>query len=117
MIRAGLVCLPFATLSRLQLKACRTRPQRARQPRSVVPRSAAAVRSASRFVTGARCLARAMTAQILLGRAGYPSELRYGVAHKSMGTIDAHAWLVCEGHVVMGEAEAGEFTRLECREA
>jgi hypothetical protein len=59
---------------------------------------------ASRFIPGARCLARAMAAQLLLARAGHLADLRIGV-RKDGNSLDAHAWLEFEG-VPLFESDA-----------
>jgi hypothetical protein len=62
------------------------------------------VEVASRFIPGARCLARAMAAQLLLARAGYFTDMRIGV-RKDGNTLDAHAWLEYDG-VPLFESDA-----------
>lgn len=59
------------------------------------------VETASQFVPGAKCLARAVAAQMLLAECGHRAELRIGVA-KSDNKFQAHAWLEKEGKVLIG---------------
>ena len=59
-----------------------------------------AVRLAIRYVPGATCLPQALTTYILLGRYGHPSCLHVGVA--SAPKFEAHAWVECDGKVVIG---------------
>jgi hypothetical protein len=59
---------------------------------------------ASRFIPGARCLARAIAAQLLLARAGHLADMRIGV-RKEGNSLDAHAWLEYEG-VPLFESDA-----------
>ncbi|GEM_PF-2905702 len=47
------------------------------------------------------CLVRALAAQILLLRSGYRSDLKIGVT-KEDGHLEAHAWLVRKGRVLIG---------------
>jgi len=61
-----------------------------------------AVGSASRLVPRASCLTQALAAQFILARAGFPSQIRVGVAIHDHGKFVAHAWLVRERRVVMG---------------
>jgi Transglutaminase-like superfamily len=68
------------------------------------PRQVAwAVRLASRYVPGATCLPQALATHILLSRCGHQSCLHVGVA--SMQKFEAHAWVECDGNVVVGERE------------
>jgi hypothetical protein len=62
-----------------------------------------AVERSSRYSPGTvKCLARALTTQVLMRRQGYSSELRIGVAKNQQGVIQAHAWVVYQEHVIMG---------------
>lgn len=76
-----------------------------------VDRVAWSVRAASRALPGTTCLASAFALQGLLSRQGHASELHIGVARGSEG-FAAHAWLACEGRVLVGEEEQGSFTPL-----
>jgi hypothetical protein len=69
------------------------------------------VRLSSRYVPKATCLTRAIAAQILLNRAGLPNELHIGVARGA--AFDAHAWIECEGQVLVGMSERhGDYSRI-----
>jgi hypothetical protein len=49
------------------------------------------------------CLPQALAARWLLGRAGYPTDLRIGIAPDKIGKAAfAHAWLEEKGRVVLG---------------
>jgi hypothetical protein len=63
------------------------------------------VQAAGRFVPAATCLAQALAAQVLLGRDGYESTLRIGVARGERRNFQAHAWLECQGMVVVGAVD------------
>ncbi len=52
---------------------------------------------------GAKCLARALTTQLLLNRYGYVHRLHIGVAKGESQMLEAHAWIEYEGRVVVGE--------------
>ncbi|MEM7064668.1 MAG: lasso peptide biosynthesis B2 protein [Cyanobacteria bacterium P01_B01_bin.77] len=49
---------------------------------------------------GAKCLAKALTTQLLLTRYGYTHQLHIGVAMD--GAFEAHAWIEYEDRVIMG---------------
>ncbi|NQW54536.1 MAG: lasso peptide biosynthesis B2 protein [Rhodospirillales bacterium] len=74
------------------------------------------VRAAARRVPGATCLCSALTLQRLLSSAGHPSQVQIGVARDATGFI-AHAWLVHDGVVVIGEEEHERYARLTAWDA
>jgi Transglutaminase-like superfamily len=76
-----------------------------------VDRVAWAVSAVSRRLTGTTCLASAFALQRLLAREGHASDLHIGVA-KRQTLLAAHAWIVCEGRVLIGEHESGDYTHL-----
>ena len=61
------------------------------------------VRVVSRFVPMATCLTQALATQALLGRAGIQTQLRLGVLRDESGVFRAHAWVECDGRVLIGE--------------
>ena len=76
------------------------------------------IESTARYVPAATCLTRSLAAQVLLRRHGLPSTLRIGVARGHRGTIEAHAWVECDGRVVIGElSDLSRFTALPPLEA
>lgn len=82
------------------------------EPREWIRRVRYAIRRANGRVPGAKCLADAFTAQVMLARRGVTSELKIGVK-KEGDALDAHAWLEREGRCIVGEGQLEEFTRLE----
>lgn len=71
-----------------------------------------AVKAVSRYVPNATCLTQALTVQFLLSRAGYPSQVRIGVAHGEESGFEAHAWVECRGAVVIGDLGVSRYTTL-----
>lgn len=69
------------------------------------------VRTAAARVPGTTCLCSALALQRLLSTAGQPSQVHIGVARDASGFI-AHAWLVHDGGVVIGEEEHERYARL-----
>jgi hypothetical protein len=67
---------------------------------------ALAVTRASRYVPGASCLVQAIVTSRLLNREGYDSVIRVGVQSPNNGGLLAHAWVECEGEVVVGGASS-----------
>lgn len=62
-----------------------------------------AVRLAAQYVPGATCLTSALTAQILLNRAGIDNRIHVGVALDA--GFEAHAWVESGGRILVGGAE------------
>jgi len=62
-------------------------------------------------VAKANCLPRALAAQAMLRRRGVPSRLCLGVAREGEA-LSAHAWLELGQQILVGGAEAPQFTRL-----
>ena len=72
-----------------------------------------AVTTASRYVPGAKCLAQAIVAETLLLQSGFPAHIHVGVTKPGESRLRAHAWVECEGIVVVGEDEKlAELSRL-----
>jgi hypothetical protein len=69
-----------------------------------------AVELVSRYVP-ATCLSRALAAQVLLARRGYPVLLHFGAVKEGERFL-AHAWLESEGQVVIGGHIVEPYTPL-----
>jgi hypothetical protein len=62
-----------------------------------------AVNLSTKFMPGgAKCLARALTTQILMQQQSYIGEICIGVAKGDRGNLEAHAWVEVQGNVVIG---------------
>lgn len=59
------------------------------------------------------CLVRAVATLSILRRRGLPGELRLGVARETGREFEAHAWVECEGEILVGGEEAARFTLLQ----
>ena len=70
-----------------------------------------AVHAAARRMPWVTCLGRALALQRLLARRGHASELRVGVA-KAGQDFSAHAWLVQDDRVLIGDEDLGRYTAL-----
>jgi hypothetical protein len=65
---------------------------------------ALAVDRARRGVPGVyKCLPVAYTGHLLLHRHGHDSTVQVGVARDAQGKVEAHAWVECEGRVLIGD--------------
>ena len=112
LVRVGLWMLPFRRMQRLCEAFGRSKVMRLPD----APTAAQivwGVRLASRNVPRATCLTQALAAEILMGRNGYSSQVRIGVAVKPEAGFRAHAWLEHEGRVLIGETgDLAEYTPL-----
>src|SRR5207248_4569283 len=69
-----------------------------------------AVDAASRRIPGAgTCLPRALAAQAMLARHGFPASFRIGVGRTDDGTFVAHAWVESDGEVVIGGGDLARY--------
>ena len=94
--------LPFRRWRRL---LTRSMPQVGSRARASEPaRVAAAVERARRLVPGRyRCLPVAYTTHLMLSRHGHFSDVHVGVSRDGDGKVEAHAWVICEGRIVVGD--------------
>ena len=100
-VRLGLWLLPFQTLRRFLAGMTQTTSKLQKSDQSV-DKIIWAVRVASRYLPGrVKCLARALTTQVLLERHGYPAQLQIGFAKGDQG-LEAHAWVESQGRIVIG---------------
>jgi Transglutaminase-like superfamily len=100
-VKIALWMLSFQHVTRFVKIPNRPRPvHRSFTPQQVVW----AVQLASRYVPRATCLPQALTTQILLSWHGHLSRLHIGVMVVAQ-KFEAHAWVECDGRVVIGEAE------------
>jgi hypothetical protein len=74
-----------------------------------------AIGVALRIMPGATCLCQALALQRLLARSGHLSDLRIGVK-KCDDDFRAHAWLVNEGRILIGDAGSEQYQVLGASE-
>jgi transglutaminase superfamily protein len=106
--QAALVVLPYTTVCRLVARV--TQPPRASS--LTAAECATAIARAGALFPPARCLARAIAAECMLGRAGRAPRIVIGVGFDERRTFEAHAWLECDGTIVTGAGEAARFAPL-----
>ncbi len=110
LVRAGLMMLRVRNL-RWMLDRFRSRPAEASAARPAAAKIAWAVAAANRVARG-NCLPKALAAELMLRHYGYPAELKLGAGRDPVGGFIAHAWVECEGRVVIGDFEPGSYTEL-----
>jgi hypothetical protein len=100
-VRLALWALPYRTVLRVFEPPTRPGPTRSAAYALATLQVADWV---GRTTLGDRpCLTQAIAARWLLGRAGFPAELKLG-ARRDAGQFLAHAWLEIDGRVVLGGA-------------
>jgi hypothetical protein len=104
--RIALWTLPFAYVCRRFNRRQTAAPEVAAFP---VKRLAWAVEVAARRIPRASCLTQALVLQYLLGQAGRESCVHIGVAKKTAGRFESHAWVECGGEILIGDN--GELER------
>ena len=115
LVRLGLWLLPFQTLRQILASISQTNPvgeQKYCPP--TTDEIVWAVNLSSRYMPGgAKCLARALTTQVLMSRHSYSPQLRIGVAKGDGGQLEAHAWVESQGEIVIGHLrDLSRFTPL-----
>ncbi|WYL93495.1 MAG: lasso peptide biosynthesis B2 protein [Gloeotrichia echinulata IR180] len=113
-IRLGMWFLSFQALRQLLARLTQANSQEQTLDGLSIEKIVWAVNVASCYTPGhVKCLARALTTQVLLNRCGYSPELRIGVAKGDKGKFEAHAWVENQGEIVIGHlSDLGRFTPL-----
>ena len=116
LVEIGLTCLPLGKLVRIihpQRPENLHRDGKRELPHAVAERMAFCVELAARmYLLDATCLKKAMALCALLTRRGFDAQVMIGAARATEGRLDAHAWVECQGKVLLGEAQAGRYTVL-----
>lgn len=101
--RIGLWIMPVKHVRRLLAPSTRRKMPTAPTP----ARIGWAVGASRRVVPKATCLPQALACESLLTRFGYDSQLRIGVTKTTDVALEAHAWVECQGRIVIGDLEQG----------
>jgi hypothetical protein len=110
-IRVGLWLLPLQQLLKRLPKMAAARDEARASKMLPAERIAWAICVVSRYLPGTRnCLVQALAVQAMLAHRGYSSHLRIGVAKDEEGRFKAHAWVECEGKIVIGGAGVSQYT-------
>ncbi|MBW4608476.1 MAG: lasso peptide biosynthesis B2 protein [Hassallia sp. WJT32-NPBG1] len=104
-IRIGLWLMPFRTVLKVLGKISQPSDRLQGTNPVSVRKIAWAVNAVSPYVPGAKCLARALAAQVLMNRHSLACEFRIGVAKVEGGKLEAHAWIEYQGLVVIGNLQ------------
>lgn len=102
-IRLALLAFPFRWIRAAVMHMSKASAYAQSGDEITVRRIVLAIERASRILPGTRqCLTKALAGKILLGRSGCPVSLRIGVIRGSKGSLEAHAWLISRGEVLVG---------------
>ena len=107
--RIVLVCVPFRRIVPWLERAPETP---ACDGTAVIAVRRAVTLAAHNVPWNAVCLPQAMAAKAMLARRGQGSALHIGAGMAEAGRLNAHAWLVAGGEVVIGEAGIAEVAPL-----
>jgi len=98
-----MLLLPFRILLKILRKSNQVISQTQNTHQVDLGKIVWAVNIATRYTPGgAKCLARALTTQVLMNSYGDLVELRIGVAKGDGGKLEAHAWVEYQGRVAIG---------------
>lgn len=96
--RLSLTIWPYRAVSRLLPP-----PRVAPAPAWAIARTRWAISAAAPAAFRSTCLPQAMAANALLSLQGYASIIRVGVRRGDQGQVQAHAWVLAGGVVVVGD--------------
>jgi transglutaminase superfamily protein len=71
-----------------------------------------ASQAAARLIPGSKCLVRALALKALLECYGYMPRVTIGVRKEQSTRFSAHAWVTCDGEVLIGDSEGANYTAL-----
>lgn len=101
LVRLGLWLLPFRVLNRWVPGECKTQDN-AIPEWERIKEAMRFVRMTSRFVPYATCLTQALAGRAMLSRIGQKCQVKIGVDFAQEQILSAHAWLVVDGKIVLG---------------
>lgn len=122
LLRRDARCLAALVVMRLALSTVGYNRIRARMPAAApspeahfyARQLARRIERLARLVPRASCLTQALALRYLLARAGKACEIHVGVRRDAAGAFAAHAWVTCNGRIVLGAAgtRLSDFTPL-----
>jgi hypothetical protein len=104
--------VPYRTVQRVATSFGGGSDQRRRGERASAEAVGQAVGRAARCVPRATCLTQALATGVLLARTGHTGTLQLGVRRDPDGRFMAHAWVECEGRIVIGGPASIGYVRL-----
>jgi hypothetical protein len=111
-LHGGVRLLPFVVVRRC-LDRIAKNAERGANRGDTRDRIVWAVRAAGARLPATTCLMEALAADTMLRRAGYSSTVKIGVRRGASLSLDAHAWVECDGTPVIGMTpNLTEYARL-----
>jgi hypothetical protein len=98
---APFVAVAIRCVGLRRVSAFRPAPRRRPVTCGLAPERAAAIVDAALSRLSAQCLTKALVAHYVLGRRGITTDLVVGAAVNG-GRFRAHAWVECEGRILVG---------------
>jgi len=114
-VRIGLFVFSVQRVTRLVEGVNKTFPRPLDAPPIPLRRAARRLGQAARYCPlPLTCLAEALASKALIARYGHAGEVCIGVL-KTEGKFEAHAWLECEGQVLIGSPmpDGKQYVRLQ----
>ncbi len=102
LIRVCLALLAFPTVLRVVRWLARTPPYNPATQPDAANIAWAVAAAGRRLLRRNPCLTEALAGLVMFRRVGYSARLRIGVLRDDDSPLGAHAWLECEGQVVIG---------------
>ncbi len=102
LVSAGLKLFSYPMMRRFLRRQAVGAPQPGQVHRTIW-----AINALAPAVPGATCLPQALVARHILAGFGHAAVVRIGISDEKVARgLDAHAWVMCRGHVVLGGAPA-----------
>jgi hypothetical protein len=99
-VRLGFLLFPFPKLKQILHRFGQRTPSP--NPHNLMALIWAVNAASNLMPGGVKCLARALTMDVLMRRQGYLPNLRLGVLKQADGQPYFHAWVECQGQVIIG---------------
>lgn len=109
----GLRLLPFSYWRPRLGDAANASSVPGKTPTHPAERIAWAVSLAAGYVPGATCLVQALVARSMMSREGFPARVRIGVRVGETSRLEAHAWLVLDDRIILGDSPGCPHVPLE----
>ena len=115
-VEVGLRCLSLQKMLRIIQRSRKPQPGPTRERelcRALPERMSYCVGMAARLhLHDPKCLNKALVLYTLLTRRDFEAQLLIGAAKATSGQLEAHAWLQCQGQILLGQPAPGHYSTL-----